>query len=74
MPIDYRDEENTFTKEDEVKILVPVSGPSGEVNQADLKCEFDLISKFIMNFRGIFTCMLYVMQMVTGKQKGDGLK
>jgi len=32
LPIDYRDEENTFTNEDEgeAKILVPVSGPSGE--------------------------------------------
>ena len=37
MPIDYRDEENTFTKEDEAKILVPVSGPSGEVNNTRLK-------------------------------------
>ena len=34
LPIDYRDEENTFTNEDtgEAKILVPLSGPSGEVS------------------------------------------
>ena len=30
-PIDYRDEVNTFRNESEAKILVPVSGPSGEV-------------------------------------------
>ena len=30
-PIDYRDEETTFTNENEAKILVPVAGPSGEV-------------------------------------------
>merc|ERR1719327_1737329 len=31
LSIDYRDEKNTFTNEEEAKILVPVSGPSGEV-------------------------------------------
>ena len=35
-PIDYRDEENTFTNENEAKILVPVAGPSGEVNLKEL--------------------------------------
>merc|ERR1719150_1366395 len=32
LSIDYRDENNTFTNEEEAKILVPVSGPSGEGN------------------------------------------
>jgi len=32
LSIDYRDEKNTFTNEEEAKILVPVSGPSGEGN------------------------------------------
>ena len=52
-----------------------MSGPSGEVDNTRLKEKKEKIdSKLIINFRGIFTCMLYVMQMVTGKQTGDGSK